>query len=379
LAKIYSTFKDNRRKLNIALVAPLVTPIAPPFIGGAQVLLHDLAVGLAKRGHTITLYAAKGSNVPGVKLIELNTGKANLNLADFTMREQTGQGAEATAAYRYQEQLFLEIFLDIAQNNKYNIAHAHAFDLPCYAFGALCRVPTVHTVHLAAVDNTINYTLANVYRKTGSSRCVTVSQACAATYTEFFQFDKVIYNGLAIKQMPFGAKGKDFLLFVGRMSPEKGVDKAIEIALKANKRLVMFGAKYHQAYFDQKIAPLLAKHPELLDYRGETNREEIWQWMSRAEGLLFTPQWEEAFGLVLAEAQATGLPVIAFDRGACREIILPNQTGFLLRPNDIDGAVLAIQHLGIINRHACRERIAQAFSIEKMLIEYEDYYYSVCS
>jgi UDP-glucose:tetrahydrobiopterin glucosyltransferase len=78
---------DNPKpKLNIALVAPLVTPIAPPFVGGAQVLLYDLAVGLVGRGHTVTLYAAQGSKVPGVKLIELATGDANLNLADFSKR-----------------------------------------------------------------------------------------------------------------------------------------------------------------------------------------------------------------------------------------------------------------------------------------------------
>jgi UDP-glucose:tetrahydrobiopterin glucosyltransferase len=369
---------DNPKpKLNIALVAPLVTPIAPPFVGGAQVLLYDLAVGLVGRGHTVTLYAAQGSKVPGVKLIELATGDANLNLADFSKRAATGQGADANTAYHNQERLFLEVFLEIGQTQDYQIAHAHAFDLPCYAFGALCRVPTVHTVHLAAVDNTINQTLAAIYRKTGSSHCVTVSQACAHTYNAFFPFDQIIYNGLNLAEIPFGERGEDFLLFVGRMSPEKGADKAIEIALQAKKRLIMFGAIYDKEFFAGKIAPLLAKHPDLLEYRGETDRQEIWDWMRQAAGLLFMPQWEEAFGLVLAEAQACGLPVIAFDRGACREIVVNNETGFLLAPNDLEGAVNAVKKLNQIRRESCRQRIAANFTLEKMLDAYEDYYYTI--
>jgi glycosyltransferase involved in cell wall biosynthesis len=97
--------------------------------------------------------------------------------------------------------------------------------------------------------------------------------------------------------------------------------------------------------------------------------------MSRATGLLFPSLWEEPFGLVLAEAQAAGTPAITFDTGAAREIILPGETGYILPVNDLAGAAAAVTQLEKIERAACRRNIAAKFTIEKMLEEYEDYYY----
>ena len=341
-------------------------------------MLYELAHGLAKRGHKVTVYAAAGSKLaaPNLQLVEIPTVNATLNLADFNAEVEGNSGTQATTAFFEQADLFLSIFLDIVQRcDQFDIVHAHAFDWPAYAFAALAPVPTVHTLHLPALDSHINHLLATAANKTGSSNCVTVSQACAATFAPYFQVDRVIYNGIIVDDIPFGPTSKDFVVFVGRMSPEKGADLAIEIARRAGKKLIMAGGIYDQNFFDSKIAPQLAANPDL-EYRGLLDRAELFQLIGRAEAAIFPARWDEPFGLALAEAQAAGTPVVAFKRGAAPEIVLEGETGFLIEPNDVQAAAHALTHIGQIERPRCRERIMQHFSYAQMLDAYEEYYYS---
>ncbi len=367
-------------KLNIALVAPLVTPVGPPFLGGAQVLLHELALGLAGRGHDVTIFAASGSRLedkngqppPNLRLEEIAVKAGELTPADF---QSMGENFDAEAFFR-QGALFLETFLKINAANHFDIAHAHAFDWPAYALGPLSQVPVVHTVHLPSVDPHINAALATVYRETGRSRAVTVSEACARTYTNDFAFDRVIYNGINTAEIPFGTGNEGFLLFAGRMAPEKGPDLAIEIARQAGRKLILAGGIYDQTFFDEKIKPQLAADPAL-DYLGRLDRKVLHELMGRAEGVLFPSRWEEPFGLVLAESLAAGTPVVSWQRGAAPEIVTGGETGFLVPFMDIAAAAGATRNLGQLDRRECRRQIETRFSLEKMLDDYIDYYREV--
>ena len=370
--------------MRIALVAPLVTPIAPPFLGGAQALLHDLALGLARRGHEVSLFAATGSRMEetvegelagNLIVVEVPVKPGELIPADFQVR--SSRQGEVDKALLRQGELFLQIFLDINRAEPaYDIAHAHAFDWPAFALGPLSRVPVVHTVHLPSLDRHINAIIRATYEKTGSSRAVTVSKACAQTYAADFPFDRVIYNGIDTGGIPFGTGGGGFLLFAGRMSPEKGPDLAIEIAKRAGKKLVLAGGIYDQSYFDQKIAPALKKDAAL-SYVGALDRAELYRVMGQAQGLLFTSRWEEAFGLVLTESLATGTPVIAWRQGAALEIIDDGETGFLLPSMDMDGAAQAVQRLGELDRAEGRRQVENRFRLDRMVDEYVDYYFGV--
>jgi UDP-glucose:tetrahydrobiopterin glucosyltransferase len=372
------------RPLRIALVAPLVTPIAPPFLGGAQALLHDLGLGLAKRGHHVTLFAASGSRFEGPiesglsdKLImtEVPIKPGELSPADFQARSY-GQVGTDEAFFR-QGELILKTLLAINRADPpFDIAHAHAFDWPAFALGPLSRVPVVHTVHLPSLDRNITAIIRASYEKTGSSCAVTVSKACAETYAADFPFDRVIYNGIDTATIPFGMGGGGFLLFAGRLSPEKGPDLAIEIAKQAGKRLVIAGGIYDHAFFDEKIAPAL-KENNNVSYVGILERENLYRLMSQAEGLLFCSRWEEAFGLVLVECLATGTPVIAWRRGAAPEIISERETGFLINFMDVEGMVRAVRRLGELDRSEGRRQIETRFSLNKMLDDYVDYYCEV--
>lgn len=366
------------KSMNIALIAPLVAPIAPPFLGGAQVLLHDLAVGLAQRGHKVTLFAATGTqiNFAGTNL-EVSTvpvEPGELAPADFNAQEGVWSPA-AQRAFMRQAELFLEIFLQ-ANRRHFDIIHAHAFDWPVFAYAPLSTTPVVHTVHLPGVDPQITRLLQIAKKETGYSSAVTVSQACAATYGEANLFDRVIYNGVDCADIPFGATPEDFLLFAGRMAPEKGADLALKIVQAAGCKLIMAGGLYDKEFFEQVIAPELRANPQV-EYIGQLDRAALYKLMSRARGVLFPSRWEEPFGLVLAESLAAGTPVISWQRGAAPEIVQAGTTGFLLPFEDIKGAAAAVAQLDQLDRKTCRASIESRFSQAKMLDDYEAYYKTV--
>jgi glycosyltransferase involved in cell wall biosynthesis len=369
--------------MRIALVAPLISPIAPPFIGGAQALLADLAAGLAERGHQVTLFAASGSAIPasGVMVRDLEIDAQQLRPARF---HENGDAAEvqgeATDPFFFRSvDAFRHVFTLLQQDlHEYDLIHAHAFDWPAFAFGALlaAQCPVVHTLHLPAVNPSINALLRELRAVGNPTKLITVSQACAETYRPYASMDAIIPNGIDTDSIPFGAQADadGCVLFAGRLSPEKGVTDAIEIARRAGRHLSLAGGIYDPAYFEQAIQPQLRAHRHDLEYVGQLPRSDVWSLMGHATAVLLPIDWEEPFGLVAAEAQAAGCPVIAYKRGALPEVISDGETGFLIPPGDIDAAASAIVAASSLSRAACRERAQHYFSIARMLDDYERFY-----
>lgn len=381
--------------MRIALLAPLVSPIAPPFLGGAQALLADLGTGLAARGHDVTLYAADGSAVPGVRTVPLGIDSATLRPANFAATDAGAAGDEedeedafATDEAVFQPSYaFLRAYRAIAAHaGEHDLLHAHAYDQPAFAFASLQPLPIVHTLHLAAVDGPIREALRllappGAPSPTRSLRLVTVSHACAATYAPYCRIDAVIYNGVDVARIPFGARpdASGYLLFAGRIAPEKGVADAIRIAAQSGRPLLLAGGIYDQTYFDTVVAPHLAANTAPVRYLGAVARERLWELMAGAAAVLAPAQWEEPFSLVACEAQAAGAPVIAYARGGLREVVADGETGCLVPPGDMATAVEAVARIGALDRAACRARVARAFSLDAMLDTYEAFYASMLS
>jgi glycosyltransferase involved in cell wall biosynthesis len=371
--------------MRLAFVAPLVSPIAPPYLGGAQALLAELAAGMAKRGHAVTLYAASGSRIdaPGVTVHDLGIDSSQLRPAQFFGKSDSDSEAEtADAVFFRSAQGFLRVFTRLQQElDDYDLIHAHAFDWPAFAFGALLaeQRPVLHTLHLPAVNPSINLLLGDLRATNNPTRLLTVSRACAATYAPYARMDAIIYNGIDVDAIPYGAQPdpEGFLLFAGRMSPEKGVTDALEIARRAGRRLLLAGGIYDRSYFDRQVNPALEASKSASEYLGQVSQADLWQLMSRASALLLPIGWEEPFGLVAAEALAAGCPVIAYARGALPEIISAGETGFLIPPGDVDAAASAISQIAALSRAACRTRATAHFSLARMLDEHERLY-STC-
>jgi glycosyltransferase involved in cell wall biosynthesis len=360
--------------MRIGLVAPLVSTIAQPYTDGVQAILTDLAQGLAQRGHTITLFARQGSVVPGVHIEQIPVPDS-VCPASFA---QPLQGRPTDIGFFAQANLFFELFLQLRQRQReFDLVHAHAFDWPAYTCSTLLtEIPVAHTLHAPAISPEINDALRILQRQEHPLTFVTVSQACAHTYAEHTAIDAVIYNGVDLAAIPFSSSvpATAPLVCAGRIAPEKGVEAAIEIAERAGRQLVIAGGIYDQDYYETRIAPRIERARGRITYLGLLEHQALWEVMSQALGLLCPIEWDEPFGLVAIESQATGTPVIAYHRGAMPEILLHGVTGFLIEPGAYDSAVAHVASLAQLSRTDCRAQMEQRFSLEQMLDAYEHLY-----
>jgi UDP-glucose:tetrahydrobiopterin glucosyltransferase len=365
--------------MRIALVAPLVTAIAQPYTGGAQAIVADLALGMTRRGHEVTLFAREGSVVPGVH-VEPIAVPDSVAPSQFSEPE-SAQAMES--GFIDQANVFLELFLQLRQRSaEFDVIHVHAFDYPAFAYSTLItRIPVIHTVHLPAISPEVNSVLRLLHRQRHPLTLVTVSQACARDYSDYTPFDYVIYNGLEIEAIPFaGNVDKDApLLFAGRITPEKGVVEAIEIAERAGHRLIIAGGIYDQSYYERSILPILKREQatDRISFLGQLDHATLWKLMGKVSALLFPILWDEPFGLAPVEAMATGTPVIAFKRGALPEIVQHGRTGFLVEPGDIQQAAALVACLPDIKRADCRVHVEVHFSQRHMLDAHEHLYETV--
>ena len=360
--------------MRIALVAPLVSPIAQPYIGGAQALIADLALGLRERGHAVTLFARAGSSLNGVE-IESIAVPAYVQPAMFS---EPLKRRSADAGFFAQANLFLELFLQLRQRaGEFDLIHVHAFDWPAYTCSALVyHVPVLHTIHLPAISGEINEALRTLHQQGHPLRLTTVSHSCARTYAPYTPIDYVVYNGLDVEAIPFQATvAKNApLLYAGRISPEKGAAEAIEIAERAGYPLVIAGGIYDRDYYERVIAPRIARAGSRITYVGQLARAEVWKLMGQTTALLSPIAWDEPFGLAPVEAMAAGTPVIAFRRGSMEEVIQHGKTGFLVEPGECAQAAELVDDLVDIPRALCRAYVKENFTLERMIDEYERVY-----
>ncbi len=359
--------------MRIALVAPLVSAIAQPYLGGAQALLADLAGGLLQRGHTVTLFARDDSFVPGID-IEPVAVPGDVQPANFYHKGER----PVDISFFTQANLFLDLFLKLQHRSaEFDVIHVHAFDWPAYACSTLIRdVPVLHTLHLPAVSPEINTALHVLDQQGHPVTLITVSHACARTYLEYTPIDHVIYNGLDLDAIPFSPKPTKEapLLFAGRIAPEKGVEEAIEIAAMAGYRLLIAGGIYDHRYYEERIQPKLQTAGERVTYLGQLERLALWKIMGQSLGLLFPIEWDEPFGLTAVEAMATGTPVIAYRRGALEEIIRHGETGFLVEEGERAHAAALVDDLFDIPRAHCRAHVEAHFALDEMIDAYERAY-----
>jgi glycosyltransferase involved in cell wall biosynthesis len=209
-----------------------------------------------------------------------------------------------------------------------------------------------------------------IYHKYRDGYFVSVSDSDRATGLNYLA---TVYNGIDLSLYPLQERGGDDLIFLGRIHPDKGVHLAIEVARLSGIRLVIAGIVQDEAYFREQIKPHLDNQNIL--YIGPVDAAGKNELFARARVLLHLNTIPERFGLVLAEANAAGVPVIAMDLGSCREVIENGVTGFLVA--NVAEAVRALGRLSEIDRPACRSRVRQHFSIQTMVEGYERVYSTI--
>jgi UDP-glucose:tetrahydrobiopterin glucosyltransferase len=351
--------------LRIALIAPLVTPIREPQRGGSQSAVADLAAGLQARGHTVHVYAATGSEIPGVTMIDTGIDAASL-AGTFFRAASPGRSDDLTA-----EGAFSTVYAAV-RDVPYHIVHNHAFDAPAIRLAAGLAVPVVHTLHLPP-NVSVLAALEDVGRSERPPAVAAVSAFQAGAWRSLTRVDQVLPNGVPTARIPWSASRGFGMVFAGRLSPEKGAAEAIEIARRAGEHIDLYGDPYDLEYAQRKVYPR-ASEPGVAVHAA-VDRAVLWEIMSRASVVLCPSRWDEPFGMVAAEAQAGGTPVVAFRRGGLQEVIADGVTGFLVTPDDIAAAAAAIRNAATsISRSACRHRAETCLDLESSLDAHEELY-----
>jgi glycosyltransferase involved in cell wall biosynthesis len=352
--------------MKIAIMSPLVTAIREPQQGGSQAFVSDLARGLAGRGHDVHVYAASGSQIPGVEVVDTGVDPRSLAGTLYRVSESSAPAASAAAA----EAAFAAAYMTM-QSTRYDLIHNHAFDAPAVRLAATLRAPVVHTLHLPP-DQAVAAALGQVARGSRVPAVAAVSRFQASAWARVVHVDAVLPPYPPTRAIAWSGTAGRGTLFAGRLSPEKGAAEAIDIASAAGVPVDVYGDVYDAGYSREQIDPR-RDWPGVTVHRG-VPRASLWEAMARAAVVLCPSRWEEPFGLAAAEAQACGTPVVAFGRGGLGEVIMDGVTGFLVPPDDIRAAAEAVSKTAGISRRACRKHAEDQLDLEVSLDTHERLY-----
>jgi glycosyltransferase involved in cell wall biosynthesis len=335
--------------VRIAQVAPLIESVPPARYGGTERVVSYLTEALVAQGHDVTLFAS-GDSVTTADLVPA---------VDRALRLHPRR-ADPTVWHTLQLD---EVFTRAAS---FDVIHFHV-DVMHYPLATRCPTPSVTTLHgrLDLPD------LQPLHQRFHTVPLVSISDAQRLPLPHA-NWVATVHHGLPRTLYHFHPDPQDYFVFVGRISPEKRVDRAIEIAIACHTRL-RIAAKVDPAdtvYFEQHIRPLLG-HP-LVSYEGEIDDAAKNDFIGNARALLFPIDWPEPFGLVMIEAMACGTPVIAYRHGSVPELVSHGQTGFIVSSQM--QAIEAAQRIHRIDRRRCRRVFERRFSSDAMASTYVDVY-----
>ena len=351
-------------------MAPLVSAIREPQRGGSQAFVSDLARGLTGRGHDVHVYAATGSEIPGVEVID--TGVDPVSLAGTLYRAfAPAGGAPADAPAAAAAEAAFAAAYAIVRAAPYDVVHNHAFDAPAVQLATTLSAPVVHTLHLPP-DDAVLAALRQAGRGSRPPAIAAVSVFQATRWRRVVAVDAILppYPPTAI--IGWSGLPGDGALFAGRLSPEKGAAEAIDIARAAGLPITVYGDVYDPEYNREQIEP--RRSWPGVTVRGAVPRTALWEAMAKAAMVVFPARWDEPFGMAAAEAQACGTPVVAFRRGGLSEVIMDGVTGFLVASDDVHAAAEAVSKAAALSRSACREHAEDKLDLDLSLDAHERLY-----
>lgn len=356
--------KQAEKNLRIAQVAPLWFSIPPKGYGGIERVVSMLTEELVRRGHEVTLFASPGSKT-SAKLI---------SVFDKSLTEANVSWSNPVWNLRN-----LSIAFEMADRGAFDIIHSH-LDLWALFFQNLVNIPSVHTMHnplyRTNADATKDDRLRLFTEEANRTNLVFISKSAQELAMVSLPKSRVIYNGIDLNHFNFNKNGGDHFIWIARVNKHKGIENAIAAAEKIGAKLLLAGRTdpTQKEYFEQIIKPHLN---EKIQYVGELKDDELSDFYGNAKALLYPIEWEEPFGLVVAEAMACGTPVIAYRLGSMEELIKDGKSGFVV-DSDIEKLVEAMKKIDRLDRIMVRRHVEENFSKERMVDEYEKLYYELC-
>jgi glycosyltransferase involved in cell wall biosynthesis len=329
--------------MKIAILAPITWRTPPRHYGPWEQVASVLTEALVKNGLDVTLFATADS---------ITTARLQ-----SVCKKPIG---EAGGDMKVWECLHISHLMEQAAS--FDIIHNH-FDFLPLTYSKLISCPIITTIHGFSSEEIIP-----VYKKYNAhSHYVSISNSDRHPSLKYLD---TVYNGIDENQFQSGEGNGDYLLYFGRIHPHKGAYEAIQIAMASNKKLILCGLIQDQNYFDEKIKPYL--NDSNIIYKGNIDPIQRNTLMGAATALLHPISFEEPFGLSVVEAMLCGTPVIAFDRGSMKELIVDGKTGFLV--NNIEEALEAVSQSGSIRRQDCRDHAMTKFSSQPMAKHYIQLY-----
>ncbi|MFD0793537.1 glycosyltransferase family 4 protein [Mucilaginibacter litoreus] len=329
--------------MKAAILAPVAWRTPPRHYGPWEQVASNIAEGLIKLGVDVTLFATGDS---------ITAGKLDA-ICEQGYEEDRTQDAKVLECLHISNLMEKAHEFDIIHNN---------FDFLPLTYSGLINTPVITTIHGFSSPKIIP-----VYKKYNTrGHYVSISNADRSAELEYLA---TVYNGLDTADFKFNAHPQDYLLYFGRIHHDKGAAEAIEIAKKANKKLLIAGIIQDQNYWKEKVEPHLNEQIIYVGAAGPDKRNEL---LGNAAALLHPINFAEPFGMSVAESMLCGTPVIAFNKGSMPELIQHEKTGFLV--NDVEEAVETIGQLSSIDRQYCTNWASSRFSKEKMVADYFELY-----
>jgi glycosyltransferase involved in cell wall biosynthesis len=333
--------------MHVAMLSPIAWRTPPQSYGPWEYIVSLLTEGLVQKGIDVTLFATKNSIT-----------KANLV-------------SVCNQGYEEDQELIPKVWecLHISQlferGDDFDIIHNH-FDFLPLTYMKMTSTPVVTTIHGISSPK-----ILPVYKKYNNhSYYVSISNAARIPELNYIA---TVYHGIDLNQFTFNSHSKDYLIFFGRLHYDKGIKKAIEIALKFRMKLILAGIIQDKDYFKRNIEPFLDN--KLIEYVGVADPEKRDELLGGAYALLNPINIPEAFGLSVVEAMACGTPVISFNKGSMSEVISNGKTGFLV--NSIEESIKALKIIDTIDRAECRKWVEKKFTVNRMVNDYIKVYKSI--
>lgn len=360
--------------MKILIVSLLKRKVTPEIPAARPRVIYEIASGLVKKGHQVSLLGTADSYIPGVEIIPV-IEKSFVEMPTFE------NPFYAETAYLVKLAKKIEEI-----GNQFDIIHNHTYPEFINLFAAKnIKTPIISTIHAQAFpeyDEALSL-FPECYH-------ISISKAHKKLFKKAKIF-KVVYNGVDTNIYSYQEKKDDYLLWLGRLSKAKnpdgdfmdpkGIKWAIKLAEETNSKLLLSGNVEDMKFYDQDVKPHLS---DKIQWVGSLSSElkltklEIASLMQKAKAFLMTINWYEPFGLVMAEAMSCGTPVIGFDRGAVGELIVDGKTGFVVPPEKgIDGLKEALNKINQIKPQDCRDHVVKNFSTETMVDNYEKIYQEI--
>jgi glycosyltransferase involved in cell wall biosynthesis len=342
--------EPRRERLRIALVSPPMLPVPPPTYAGTERVVAALGETLVAHGHDVTLFAPGDSEFSGTLVA---TPERSLWSREY--RDDVSSFINVTLAKVW------------ARHDEFDIIHSHVETLG-FLFARYCPTPVVTTLH-GRLDVS---GIPELIEEFSDISLVAISDS-QRRWGEDANWVATIHHGLPLEQMPFRPDPGDYLAFVGRITPEKGIGDVIELARRTKLPLKMAAKVYDEhekVHFDEVVKPAIEKG--IVEFLGEVGPLERDPLYAGARATIMLGAWPEPFGRVAIEALGPGTPVIARRAGALTETIEHGIDGFLV--DDLTEAELAVSMIPDLDRTRIRERALERFSPERMTAEYETVY-----